>query len=164
MLSRVTVTTALLLAIMLLFSCKGDDPVTDALVEHGDATVSAGEQQMADRHNTTRTGQGTGTLAINAQLCQIAQDQANYMADIGDFTHVDILGGHVDDRATAVGYVYVRIAENVGYDSSQEVLYNGWLASTNHLANIVNPEFQEIGVGRASRGIYQYWSVVFGAR
>jgi uncharacterized protein YkwD len=151
--------------IALLLSCKGgDDPITDALVTHGDNSLSASELQMIDRHNATRGAQGVGTLTANAQLNQIAQNQANYMADIGQYTHEDQQGGNVADRAQAVGYNYMRIAENVGYDISSEALYSGWLDSSGHLANIVHPDNEEIGVGRADRGIYQYWSVVLGAQ
>lgn len=152
--------------VVLLLGCGGNDsvPVPDALIEHGEPSVSAGEQQMIGRHNATRAAQGAGALAANPLLCQIAQDQANYMADIGEFTHEDMLGGRVADRAAAVGYAYVTIGENVGFDVSAEELYSGWLNSSGHLANIVKPEYTEVGVGRATRGIHQYWSVAFGAR
>ncbi|GEM_PF-3179821 len=165
MLLRTSQIAVILTAVALLLSCNGgDDPITDALVVHGDNSLTASELAMIDRHNTTRGAQGAGALSANVQLNQIAQNQANYMADIGNYTHEDNQGGHVDDRATAVGYTYTRIAENVGYDISSEALYSGWLDSSGHLGNIVNPDYDEIGVGRADRGIYQYWSVVFGAQ
>lgn len=162
---NITVTFASLLAVGLL-GCGGSDPVPvpDALIVHGDASVSAGEQQMIDRHNATRGAQGVGALTANNLLNQIAQEQANYMADIGEFTHDDAFGGRVYDRAETVGYVYTTIGENVGFDVSAEQLYSGWLGSSGHYAQIVKPEYTEIGVGQATRGLYQYWSIVFGDR
>ncbi|MBN2082651.1 CAP domain-containing protein [bacterium] len=159
--------TALLVIICLLWmsACGGSDPVPvpEGLVQHGDATVSAGEQDMINRHNATRAAQGLAALASNDLLNQIAQNHANYLADTGQYVHEDASGGHVWDRADAVGYVYLAIGENVGFDQQAEVLYNNWLGSAGHYGNIVNPDFDEIGVGRATRGLYQYWCVVFGA-
>jgi uncharacterized protein YkwD len=159
-------TLAVLVLGAFVTACPGGDstPLPDVLIEHGDSSVSAGEQSMIDRHNATRTTSGLGTLAVNALLCQVAQSHANYMADIGQITHDDAGGGRVYDRAPAAGYNYVLIGENVAYDISADAVYSMWLESTGHYENITRPGFSEIGVGVATRGIYQYWCVVFGDR
>jgi len=153
------------LSLLVMSACGGSDsvPVPDGLIQHGDASVTAGEQDMIDRHNATRSTLGLNALTSNNLLNQIAQNHANYLADTGQYVHEDAAGGHVWDRADAVGYVYLSIGENVGYDQYADVLYNNWLGSAGHYGNIVNADFDEIGVGRATRGLYQYWCIVFGA-
>jgi uncharacterized protein YkwD len=147
-------------------ACGGNDPVPvpDALINHGDAALTAGEQEMINRHNTTRGDQGIAGLTANSLLNQIAQQQANYMADIGQYSHEDAGGGHVDDRATAAGYTWTSIGENVGTNMEAQALFDGWMNSEGHRNNILNAGFSEIGVGQATRGLYQYWCVVFGSR
>jgi len=103
-------------------------------------------------------------LSENALLDQIAMQQAQYEASIGDFSHEDGSGHHVDTRATDVGYNWVAIGENVGYDVSAAQLYTGWLGSPGHYSNIVDADFTEIGIGVAQAGIYQYWCIVFGSQ
>lgn len=167
MIHRTAIAFISVVLLITLMACGGSGdpvPVPGALITHGDASITAGEQQMIDRHNTTRAGQGLGALTGQAQLNQIAQDQANYMADIGQYQHDDASGGGASDRATAVGYAWVTIGENVGYDTVAQDLFDGWMNSTGHRNNILNPAVDEIGVGVATRGIYQYWCVVFAAR
>jgi uncharacterized protein YkwD len=86
------------------------------------------------------------------------------MADIGQYSHEDAGGGHVDDRATAAGYTWTSIGENVGTNMEAQALFDGWMNSEGHRNNILNAGFSEIGVGQATRGLYQYWCVVFGSR
>ena len=121
-------------------------------------------QGMVDRHNATRSANGAPELATNAALMQIAQDQADYIASIGDAVHTDATGHHVDYRATNAGYAWIHIGENVGFAIDAETLYDLWLNSPPHLGNITDDTYTEIGVGMAQHGSYQYWCVVFGAR
>ena len=167
MIHRTAIAFIMTFAALVLSACGGSGdpvPVPNVLVTHGDASITAGEQEMINRHNTTRAGQGVSALAANAQLNQIAQNQANYMADIGQYQHADAGGGIVSDRATAAGYAWVTIGENVGFDMQAQILFDGWMNSTGHHDNILNPAVDEIGVGVATRGLYQYWCVDFGAR
>lgn len=167
MVHRTAIALVFIFALFVFNACGGSGdpvPVPNALVTHGDASVSAGEQEMIDRHNTTRASQSVGGLTSNALLNQIAQNQANYMADIGQYQHEDASGGHVPERATAVGYAWVTVGENVGFNLQAQSMFDGWMSSSGHRENILSPAFSEIGVGVATRGLYQYWCVVFGAR
>ncbi|MBD2773011.1 hypothetical protein ICL16_13245 [Iningainema sp. BLCCT55] len=61
------------------------------------------------------------------------------------------------------GYNFRQAGENVasGYSSAQDVM-RGWMNSTGHRANILNPNYREIGIGYA-RGNQPYWTQTFGA-
>jgi uncharacterized protein YkwD len=121
-------------------------------------------QAMISRHNATRSSAGVGQLTPNVLLNEIAQDQADYMASVNNLKHEDSAGHHVDGRATAIGYGWSTIGENIGFDTDPANLYAGWLASQGHHDNIVDPDFEELGVGVVQDGIYFYWCIVFGAQ
>ena len=72
------------------------------------------------------------------------------------------------DRATAAGYRWVRVGENIA--SGQRTVEDAvasWLDSPGHCANIMNPAFTEMGAAYAinpqSRNRTAYWTQVFGA-
>jgi len=163
--NRILYKALVVITLVSLTACGGGGATTPIdPVYLGDPSVNTGEQDMIDRHNTTRTTGGLTAFTVNQTLCEVAQNQANYQAQTGQLTHQDASGDGVDVRATNAGYSWTSIGENVGYDTDSQQLYTNWLNSSGHHANIVNPSFVEIGIGRAQRGIYYYWSVVFGSQ
>jgi uncharacterized protein YkwD len=148
----------LLGCLLVLGGCKAGGSLMPGLNLNTERTA------MLSRHNATRSGVGVPALSENAVLDQIALAQAQYEASIGTFSHEDASGHHVDTRATDVGYSWISIGENVGYDVSAAQLYTGWLNSPGHYSNIVDTDFNEIGIGVAQAGIYLYWCIVFGTQ
>lgn len=145
-------------AVFVLVACGSGGTITVP----GDFDRAAEITAMITRHNNTRAAHGVNALGQDALLNQIAQTHAQYMASSGNMSHADAQGLHVDGRATAVGYNWNAIGENIGYDTSSQHLYNGWLGSQDHFDNIVDPDFEDIGVGVVTTGIYEYWCIVFG--
>lgn len=146
----------------LLVACKGGDGGGGPQPPPGPPDLPSARADMLSRHNGTRAAGGVPILTENPLLDQLAQAHAEYMAATATLTHVDASGGNVDDRATAAGYNWTNIGENIAFDVSAVTIYNAWLGSSGHYNNIVNPSFTEIGMGRAILGVYQYWCVVFG--
>ncbi|WP_426754436.1 CAP domain-containing protein [Myxococcus sp. Y35] len=69
-------------------------------------------------------------------------------------------------RMTWAGYSYRNAAENVaaGYSTALAVV-NGWMASTGHCNNIMNPVLVHIGIGyynAPSSSYRHYWTQAFG--
>jgi uncharacterized protein YkwD len=160
MLYRVLLSSVLMVVVAAAgLSCK-----SGGITLPGDFNLTTERQAMIARHNNTRSGVGQGALAENATLDQIAMAQAQYMSSIGDSTHEDANGDHVDTRATDAGYSWVTIGENVGFDTDAAELYSLWLNSGGHYSNIIDSDYTEIGVGAVQSGIYQYWCIVFGDR
>jgi uncharacterized protein YkwD len=149
----------LLIALLYLGACGGGGTIT---LPGGGGDHDTEIAAMLSRHNATRAGLGLAAFTQNTLLNQIAQDQANYMASSGHMVHTDASGHQVDWRATAIGYSWSEIGENIGYSTSPADLYNGWLGSAGHYANIINGAFHEIGIGVADAGVYQYWCIDFG--
>jgi len=97
--------------------------------------------------------QGSGTLG------GIAAEHALDMARHGYFEHVDLTGHTPADRVRAAGYREKLVGENIAYGptSADEVVV-GWLHSTGHCENIMDPRFTEMGLALApGRGERRGW-------
>jgi hypothetical protein len=106
-------------------------------------------------------------LKLNAQLCNAAQTHAETIAQTGTITHADAHGRRADYRASATGYFYHRLGENLaaGQPTWERALH-AWLNSPNHRANLLTPDYRELGVGFAA-GATRYrtvWAQLLGAR
>jgi uncharacterized protein YkwD len=100
------------------------------------------------------------------KLNEAAGDHARDMARKKFFDHVGSDGSQPKDRVRRAGYESRLTGENIAYGPvSAEEVVAGWLASPGHCANIMEPRFQDIGVGLAigkKRGQI-YWVQDFGA-
>ncbi|TDE87076.1 hypothetical protein E0686_03210 [Deinococcus sp. S9] len=105
-------------------------------------------------------------LTYNAQLAQAAQAHATDMATKNYFSHTSLDGRTVAQRITATGYAWRAIGENIAAgQTTPEQVVAGWLQSEGHCRNIMNPAYQELGVGYAQGGSYgTTWVQDFGAR
>lgn len=107
-------------------------------------------------------------LAWNDALASAAARHSADMARRDYFSHASPEGGRVGARVTAEGYPWRTVGENIaGGDRSVEVVTRGWMDSPGHCANIMNPEFVDIGAAcaegpRTTWGTY--WTMVLGRR
>jgi uncharacterized protein YkwD len=104
--------------------------------------------------NGEREQNSVGVLLENPALDAAAQAKANDMAQKGYFAHLSPDGKTPWDFIAASGYSYQYAGENlaVRFSDSQDVV-NAWMASPTHRANIVKPQYTQIGVGIAE-GMY----------
>ena len=88
------------------------------------------------------------------------------MATKNYFSHTSLDGRTVAQRITATGYAWRAIGENIAAgQTTPEQVVAGWLQSEGHCRNIMNPAYQELGVGYAQDGSYgTTWVQDFGAR
>ncbi|MES2821123.1 MAG: CAP domain-containing protein [Pseudomonadota bacterium] len=105
-------------------------------------------------------------LAWNATLATAAETHSRAMANANFFAHRDRDGRTPGDRAELAGYTGRQIGENIAaaQDSAGKVL-DGWQASPGHCANLMNPQFRDLGAAyaidpRSDAGIY--WTALFG--
>ncbi|MHB2248465.1 CAP domain-containing protein [Pseudomonas fitomaticsae] len=108
----------------------------------------------------------TAPLAWNAVLGGVSQEHSREMANNNYFDHKDRDGRTPGDRAELAGYSGQQVGENIaaGQDTVQKVVA-GWLASPGHCANLMNPQYRELGAAyavdpKSSAGIY--WTAMFG--
>ena len=104
----------------------------------------------------------------NDMLAQSSLRHSEDMARHNFFDHVNPRDGtHSWDRVERAGYKDSTTGENIaaGYPTA-EAAVEGWIKSPGHCANLMNPEFTEMGaamaVNRRSR-MNWYWTQEFGA-
>lgn len=105
-------------------------------------------------------------LTWNALLATAAETHSRSMANNNYFDHKDRDGRTPGDRAELAGYGGQQIGENIaaGQDTVRKVV-DGWVASPGHCANLMNPQYQELGAAyavdpKSDSGIY--WTAMFG--
>ncbi|MGD0328296.1 MAG: CAP domain-containing protein [Minisyncoccia bacterium] len=105
--------------------------------------------------NDDRAANDVPAVSENAQLAQAAQDAANDMATKGYFAHISPDGKDPWHWLNLVGYKYQYAGENLAVDfTDSSAVESAWMASPEHHANIVKPQYTQIGIGTAN-GMYQ---------
>jgi uncharacterized protein YkwD len=107
-----------------------------------------------------------GPLSRSQTLDAAALRHSRDMARRRFFEHRGSDGSDPRDRVKRAGYASRLTGENIAYGPvSAEEVVAGWLASPGHCENIMDPRFQDIGIGIATgRGRGKtYWVQTFGA-
>ncbi len=125
---------------------------------HSSSITSANILELT---NYSRNAYGLKNLRANAMLSKAAQEKAKNMLSEQYFSHNSPYGQTPWDFIKAQGYRYIIAGENLAinfYDS--ESLENAWMNSPGHKANILNKDFEDIGIGMA-QGTYKGVKAVF---
>jgi uncharacterized protein YkwD len=121
--------------------------------------------RLVELTNAERRQVGTAPLAVSVPLSLAAGRYAEAMASLACFGHDCAPVTRLNLRIEGAGYgPYSFLGENVaaGQETPERVMA-AWMASPGHRANILNAEFVDLGVGRASGGPYRiYWAQEFG--
>jgi uncharacterized protein YkwD len=104
---------------------------------------------------------------MNAALRTAARGHSEDMATRNYFSHTSPDGRTFSQRMSNAGYAGTfPWAENIAVgQSSPASVVNGWMGSTGHCTNIMNPSFRAIGVGyaySAGSSYRHYWTQDFG--
>jgi hypothetical protein len=113
-------------------------------------------QGLLDGTNNERTGNGLGSLRLNAQLSQAAQAKAADMVADNYWAHTSPSGKTPWTFINAAGYSYTTAGENLayGFATSSETIA-GWMNSPGHRANILNTSYRDVGFGIINAENYQ---------
>ncbi|MFA6197795.1 MAG: CAP domain-containing protein [Patescibacteria group bacterium] len=102
--------------------------------------------------NRTRLQNGLNALVTNPALTLAAQDKAADMLNRDYFDHTSPDGRQPWDFIQAEDYQYTYAGENLALDFlDASTMFQGWMSSPTHRANILFPDYQEIGVATYSR-------------
>jgi uncharacterized protein YkwD len=123
--------------------------------------------EILARVNEARRKAGVKALRSDSRLDRAAQRHAEDMLARGFFAHESPEDKTVRERAKAAGYDWRTIGENIaeGQFTVDEVMTT-WLNSPGHRRNILDPRFEELGVGlalgRANGRHRVLWAQAFG--
>jgi uncharacterized protein YkwD len=131
------------------------------------------EQQQIDRMfdltNRLRAARKLPILGLDARLCHAAAVHAqemcryNYVSDRGH--GIFPMQSNPGSRAWACGYAWSDIAETVcaGSPDVASVL-NSWLRSRTHARILMDPVYQDAGIGLARGATRTYWVLMLATR
>ncbi len=135
---------------------------------------TAWELEVVRLVNQERVKAGLWPLAVSSALTQAARAHNADMITNNFFGHYSSDGRDPGQRAADAGFRQYGwgaafVGENIagGYLSPQAVV-EGWLNSAGHRANILNPDYREIGVGYTEDPKCQlfcnFWTQDFGSQ
>jgi hypothetical protein len=99
-----------------------------------------GEAEFVADLNAARAAQGLAPLTVDSSMRAAARDWAVWMAENDTLQHAaDIVTGAPAD--------WVKVGENVGRGGSVVSVFNAFMASPGHAANVLDPKYTRVGVG-----------------
>ena len=126
--------------------------VLAAALLRSSVTAGSGEEgEFVARINALRQSVGAPPLDVDANMVGLAESHSNEMAAAGSLFHAGSL-------SAGVSGAWTRLGENVGRGESVDVVWNLFVGSPSHYANIVNPEFTHVGVAVVRDGSGQLWT------
>ena len=120
-----------------------------------DLTISyQDEKEMVGLVNMEREKVNLNTLSINDELTKVARNYALDMWERGYFSHYSPEGEDVADRLKKAGISFEVVGENLALAPTLSIAHTGLMNSPGHRANILDPLFNQIGIGVVDNGIY----------
>jgi uncharacterized protein YkwD len=146
---------AVLLAAIVLMSCYPASAARETL------TV----EQILAQANADRIRHGLSDLKLDHTLNLAAFAKAEDMLANGYFAHVSPEGVKPWHWFKVLGYNYSYAGENlaVGYEDATD-LEQSWMSSPKHRANILSPNYSDVGIAIVYKNGQQIIVQLFGAR
>lgn len=116
--------------------------------------------QLLNLVNNARKQNGLKPLTLNSSLSAVAQKKADDMKQKNYFSHTSPTYGSPFNMIKNAGISYKTAGENIakGQKTAQAV-FNAWMNSPGHKANILNSKYTQMGVGVTNGTVY--WSQMF---
>ncbi|MFQ5800010.1 MAG: CAP domain-containing protein [Bacteroidota bacterium] len=156
---RVFSSMLIVLCVVSGLHCKSTQPS-----EMPRQNLEGDELLLVELTNSERGKHRLPALRINRILVEIGRYHSFDMAEREYVSHINPDGETPTERARKFGYTYITLAENIaaGNQSVNEV-FQGWMESSDHRANILSNQFTELGVGiYLGRDGQAYYTQVFG--
>jgi len=97
--------------------------------------------------NRARVEAGLEPLEWSDRLAAVGEGHATEMYLNGYFAHDSPVTGDVGDRLFAAGIVYRIAGENLALAATADDVHHGLMGSPGHRANILGPDYRELGIG-----------------
>jgi len=150
-------TLSILLVLIFVFSIiffSGNTKVFKHLSLSGTQFSSIISGVLNSNTNQYRQDNKINELVVSDVLSRAAQMKADDMATKGYFSHIGLNGEEPWSWFRKAGYNYEYAGENLAIDFTEsDDVSQAWIGSALHNANLLNPNFTEIGVGIAE-GVY----------
>lgn len=137
-----------MLAAFAVFAVFAGGPLRAAAV----AGPSRQEQQLLELVNQERQKAGLRQLRWSPELADAARAHSELLAQHEALSHRFRGEAALQQRAGKAGARFDKVAENVAYAPTVEKLHEGLMHSPPHRANILNPEYDAVGIAIVQNG------------
>lgn len=122
--------------------------------EENISVLSDDEKAILELVNSARTTAGVGKITYSEELAKVAMDKAEDMVENGYFSHQSNIYGTPFEMMRSYGISFKAAAENIAGNQTVERAFYSWMASDSHKENILNPDYDEMGVGVCISPVY----------
>lgn len=120
------------------------------------------KKEIIELVNLERTKNNLQPLSTKSEINQIAEQRAEELAELFSDEHTRPDGRGYDTIITDYGLEYSYVGENIAEGNvSVDEIMNEWLNSPAHRANILSPNYENMGVGIYEKGDEKYWVQFF---
>lgn len=112
------------------------------------------EQVMLQLVNQERVKAGVKPLMVNAALRNLSRTYARDLFARGYFSHYNLEGESPFDRMDKAGIRYSAAGENLALAPNVTLAHQGLMNSPGHRANILSPDYSNVGIGVIDGGMY----------
>ncbi len=144
------VVSASLAALFFLF-------VSISLVAQSDLPErNSSERQLFEAVNRERAAQGLSALQWDSALFKAARQHALRMVNLNQVAHQLPNEPNLEARLTEAGARFSVIAENIAVGPNPQTIHSGWMGSSGHRKNILDPRLTSVGIAavRGSGGLF----------
>ena len=118
------------------------------------ALADTNSDSMLDLTNQARTSRSIAALTVNDRVARYAYNHSITMAQGGTLVHTNNLG----KKLTRWGIKWTTAGENIGRTTGTlAYLQQAFMDSPGHRANILNPQFKNVGIGVYVDSKGEYW-------
>lgn len=110
---------------------------------------------MLNLINEARANYGLSAVELNTKLNNLSKVHLDDMIDRDFFAHVNLDGQSPQDRASLLE-INTVVGENLAKDLNTEKAFHSLMRSAVHRANILNPEWETVGLAIAESDGYVY--------
>ncbi len=127
-----------------------------------DNVNSSVAEQILAIVNAERKKAGVSPLTLSTEVCSVAQVKSDDMAKNGYFDHNSPTYGSPFTMLSDFGVTYRTAGENIAKgQQTPEAVMKAWMNSSGHKANILSPNFKQLGVGYSANNGSPVWVQMF---
>jgi len=107
------------------------------------------ERKLFELINEERQNRGLPVLSFSPALSQLARAHSKDMASRGRISHSSTDGRSYQDRIVNEEYYFIALGENVAFSNGFQpgLIHKKLMQSPGHRENILDPNFDEVGIG-----------------
>lgn len=110
------------------------------------------EDEIVDLINKERSDRGLAPVRVDFLLTKAARQHTELMIEKHELSHRLSEEAVLRDRIANTGLAFSVAGENVAYDANAEKAHIAFMHSPGHKANILNSDFDHVGVGIMHQG------------